>query len=120
MHILRSNDVHRFKDNHRNTTMANPGNNRIKMTFKYDDKVNFSNFEFDYQQLLLNTTIERIKDNEELMSEIKVVCEEELKEYTGNKLTLQNLIDLKIEDTAQAALYSARFYIDAEIDVGDL
>ena len=87
------------------------------MTFTYDDRIGMNNFSFDYKESMLGVIVDRIKDNEELMAEIRAFCEEELKEYTGGKLTLQDLIDLKIDDVAQKALDKVSIYIDADIEV---
>ena len=87
------------------------------MTFTYEDEININNFSFDYQQQMLGIVIDKIKDDDELMTEIKAECCAELKEYGETKLTLQDLIDLKIEDVAQESLDKVVIYINADIEV---
>jgi len=95
------------------------------MTFTYEDEININNFSFDYQQQMLGIVIDKIKDNfhsgwyiyDELMTEIKAECCAKLKEYGETKLTLQDLIDLKIEDVAQESLDKVVIYINADIEV---
>ncbi len=87
------------------------------MTFNYDDRINTNNFSFDYQEQMLGFIVDRIKDDDELMTEIKAECCAKLKEYGETKLTLQDLIDLKIEDVAQESLDKVVIYINADIEV---
>ena len=90
------------------------------MTFTYEDEININNFSFDYQQQMLGIVIDKIKDDDELMTEIKAECCAKLNffpEYGETKLTLQDLIDLKIEDVAQESLDKVVIYINADIEV---
>lgn len=88
-----------------------------KMTFTYEDKISFNSLSFDYKEEILGITLDRIKDDDDLMNEIRIFCEEELKEYRDTTLTLQNLIDLKLDEIAQEALDKASIYIETDIEV---
>jgi hypothetical protein len=87
------------------------------MTFTYEDKISFNSLSFDYKEEILGITLDRIKDDDDLMNEIRIFCEEELKEYRDTTLTLQNLIDLKLDEIAQEALDKASIYIETDIEV---
>ncbi len=89
------------------------------MIFTYEDKIRSGDLAFDYKEELIGITIDRIKDNDELMQDITQYCKGEQMEYKG-AFKLQQLIDLKIEELAEKAVDSIRIYASFDIEVSEV
>lgn len=88
---------------------------------KYDDRINGYDLSFDYRNNLVDWVKIRIQNDSELMARVQKLCEEEQKEGEefGTKLTLQNRIDMEIEDMAEDAVNKCRIYLETEIDIDE-
>jgi len=89
------------------------------MIFTYEDKIRAGDLAFDYKEELIGITIDRIKDDDELMQDITQYCRGEQMEYEG-ALKLQQLIDLKVEELAKKAVDSIRIYASFDIEVSEV
>ena len=94
------------------------------MKFTMEDKLISIDFSFNYYSSLAKVTEERIKEDTELMAEILEVSKEAKKEYDENlkegeapRLTLQDYIDLKIDDLAIKAVDQIRLYVEFDVEV---
>lgn len=87
------------------------------MIFSLDDKLRTSDLSSDYLDSLIKSVITRIKDDEGMMAEIKEFCEEENKDNVEGKLTLQDYINMKIDEMAEDAVSRTRFYVDFDVEV---
>jgi hypothetical protein len=89
-----------------------------------NDRIGYGELSDTYQNNLIETISERIKDDEELMAEIKKDLEEELKEE-GEKeykkalkrFSFENRLNWKIEEIATEALVRVRIYVDFDVEV---
>ena len=94
------------------------------MTFNMNDRIGYGELSDTYQNNLIETIVERIKDDEELVAEIKKDLEEELKEE-GDKeykkalkrYSFENRLNWKIEELALKALERAIIYVDFDVEV---
>jgi len=89
------------------------------MIFTYEDKIRANDLACDYKEELIGITIDRIKDDDELMQDITQYCRGEQMEYEG-ALKLQQLIDLKVEELAKKAVDSIRIYASFDIEVSEV
>lgn len=89
------------------------------MIFTYEDKIRANDLAFDYKEELIGITIDRIKDNDELMQDITQYCKGEQMEYEG-ALKLQQLIELKVEELAEEAVSRIRIYASFDIEVENI
>ena len=94
------------------------------MTFNMNDRIGYGELSDTYQNNLIETITERIKDDEELMAEIKKNLEEELKEE-GDKeykkalkrFSLEDRLGWEIEEIALKSLERVRIYVDFDVEV---
>lgn len=89
------------------------------MIFTYEDKIRANDLAFDYREQLIGVTADRIREDDELMNRIDAFCRIELAEYEG-KFTLEQLIDLKVEELAEEAVSRIRIYASFDIEVENI
>ena len=89
------------------------------MIFTYEDKIRANDLAFDYKEELIGITAERIREDDELMDRVDAFCRIELAEYEG-KFTLEQLIDLKVEELAEEAVSRIRIYASFDIEVENI
>jgi hypothetical protein len=89
------------------------------MIFTYEDKIRANDLAFDYREQLIGVTAERIREDDELMNRVDAFCRIELAEYEG-KFTLEQLIDLKVEELAEEAVSRIRIYASFDIEVENI
>ena len=87
------------------------------MKFSYEDKIRGTDLEFDYKYNLVRITIERIKNNPELMDKIKELVIDDYVETTGNKPSYTDFVELKIDELATDAVDGIRIYTEFDIEV---
>ena len=86
------------------------------MVFIYEDKLRGTDLDFSYSSGLADTVEERIRDDAELMAEIKEFCEVENKDDVDGKLSMKDYIDLKIDEMAMDAVDGIKMYVEFEME----
>lgn len=88
------------------------------MTFDFNDyKIRSGDLSSSFIEEIEGAVKNRIKDDEDLMKEIKEFCEEEAKEYPESKLTMDDRIKLKIDEMAEDASGTIKIYCDFDVEV---
>ena len=87
------------------------------MEFTLNEKLNSGDLSTDFYDGLVSQVRSLIEDNEELMAEIKEFCEEENKDNVEGKLSLQDYINLKIDEMADEAVSRLRIYCEFDVEV---
>lgn len=88
------------------------------MTFNFSDyKLRSGDLSYRFVEEIEGALRDGIKDNEDLMKEVKVFCEEEAKENPESTLTMEDRIMLKIDEMAENAVSGIRIYCEFDLEV---
>lgn len=85
------------------------------MRFSYDDKIRAGDLDNSYRDSLVKYTIDRIRDEKELMEEIREFIIDENPEATESQI--ESWIDLKIDEIAEEAIDRIRVYVEFDVEV---
>lgn len=88
------------------------------MTFDFTDyKLRSEDLDSDFIAEIEDALRNRIKNDEDLMNEIREIVKEETAEGMSDKLTFEDYLNMKLDDIVEDAVSKIRIYCDFDLEV---